>query len=88
MLSELPPHAFVQRPHGDTVDFVYADPLVCMCLYVGSQEAYNRYRAYAQQKQLADEQQMTAQLYNNPSWNWGAWGPWGPGYRFGPGPGW
>jgi hypothetical protein len=88
MLSQLPPHKFVQRPHGDSVEFVYADPLVCDCLYVGSQEAYDRYRAYAQQKKLADEQQMTAQLYNNPGWNWGAWGPWGSGYGFGPGPGW
>jgi hypothetical protein len=90
MLNHLPPHRFVQRTHGDTVHYVYADPLVCDCLYVGSQQAYSKYKQYLQQKQLADEQETTAQLYSDPAWNWGAWGPWGPGYGFmyGPGIGW
>ncbi len=88
MLAELPPHKFVQRAHGDTVDFVYADPLVCGCLYVGSTQAYGRYQQYMQAKALANQQELTAQMYSNPAWNWGAWGPWGPSYAFGPGPGW
>ena len=29
MLKRLPPNHFVQRTHGDTVHYVYADPLVC-----------------------------------------------------------
>ena len=90
MLNQLPPHRFIQRTHGDTVHYVYADPLVCDCLYVGSQQAYSKYRQYLEQKQLADERETTAQLYSNPAWNWAAWGPWGPGYGFmyGPGMGW
>ena len=84
MLSRLPPDKFVQRPHGDTVTYVYADPLVCDCLYVGDQQAYGRYQQYVQQKQIANERQLTAQLYSDPSWDWGGWGP---GYGFGPGPG-
>jgi hypothetical protein len=88
MLRTLPPHQFLMRAHGDTVSYVYSDPLVCGCLYVGSQEAYNHYRLLMQQQKLADEQQMTAQMYNNAAWDWGAWGPWGPGFAFGPGPGW
>lgn len=87
MLNRLPPHRFVQRTHGDTVHYVYADPLVCDCLYVGSQQAYNKYQQYLQQKSLADEQETTAQMYSDPMWNWGAWGPWGMGYGFGYGPG-
>jgi|ERR1700722_9443051 hypothetical protein len=86
MLNSLPPHQFLQRPHGNDVSFVYADPLVCDCLYVGSQDAYNRYKLYLQQKKLADEQRWTAQMYSDSTWNWGYWGPWYPG--FGPGPGW
>jgi hypothetical protein len=90
MLSRLPPHHFVRRAHGDTVSYVYADPLVCDCLYVGSQQAYDQYRLHVQQQHIADEQEMTAQMYSDPSWNWGAWGPWGAGYGFdgGFGPGW
>ena len=87
MLQRLPPHRFVQRVRGDDVSYVYADPLVCGCLYVGSQQAYGRFRAAQQARQLADEQQMTAETYQDAAWNWGAWGPgFGPG--FGPGLGW
>jgi len=86
MLSSLPSHHFVQRVHTDSVSYVYADPLVCGCLYVGSQLAYNQYKLSMQQQHLADEQAMTAQMYANPAWNWGAWGPYEPGY--GPGLGW
>jgi hypothetical protein len=90
MLNRLPPNKFVERAHGDTVHYVYADPLVCGCLYVGSQQAYNQYKRDRQQKQLADEQQMTAQSYDDAAWNWNSWGPWGPEYGFvyGPGIGW
>jgi hypothetical protein len=87
MLARLPPHIFVQRVNGDQIHYVYADPLVCGCLYVGSQQAYNQYKRDQQQKQLADEQQMNADTYNDAAWNWGAWGPWGPEYGFAYGPG-
>jgi hypothetical protein len=87
MLARLPAHKFVQRVNGDQVHYVYADPLVCGCLYVGSQQAYNQYKRDQQQKRLADEQQMNADAYNDAAWNWGAWGPWGPEYGFAYGPG-
>jgi hypothetical protein len=93
MLHRLPAHQFVQRINGNTVHYVYADPLVCGCLYVGTQQAYNQYKLHQQQQHLADEQQMTAQTYADPAWNWGAWGPWGPGagpygFVYGPVIGW
>jgi hypothetical protein len=83
MLNRLPPHKFVQRVSGDTVHYVYADPLVCGCLYVGTQQAYNQFKLHEQQQNLADEQAMTAQSYADPAWSWGAWGPWGPGLPYG-----
>jgi len=88
MLHQLPADRFVERVHGADVHYVYADPLVCNCLYVGSQQAYDQYKRHMQQQHLADEQEMTAQMYNDPAWNWGDWGPWGPGYEWGPGRGW
>jgi hypothetical protein len=91
MLHRLPPHQFIQRVNGDVVHYVYADPLVCGCLYVGTQQAYNQFKANQLQKNLADEQLMTAQSYSDAAWNWGAWGPWvAPGYGFvyGPAMGW
>src|ERR1700734_3764968 len=93
MLNRLPPHTFVQRVNGDVIHYVYADPLVCGCLYVGTQQAYNAYKLHQQQQNLADEQSMTAQTYADPAWSWGAWGPWGApvgpyGFVYGPAVGW
>jgi hypothetical protein len=83
MLNRLPPHQFVQRANGDVVHYVYADPLVCGCLYVGTQAAYNQYKLHQLQQHLADEQLMTAQSYSDATWNWNVWGPWGPGVPYG-----
>jgi len=88
MLHQLPAEHFVERVHGADVHYVYADPLVCNCLYVGSQQAYDQYKLHMEQQRLANEQELTAEMYSDPSWNWGAWGPWGPGYAWGPGRGW
>ena len=84
MLTRLPANQFVMRQNGDTIHFVYADPLVCGCLYVGTQQAYDQYKANQLQQHLADEQSMAAQTYSDAAWNWNSWGPWGP---MGPGPG-
>jgi hypothetical protein len=43
-LDLLPPHQVLQRVRGETIRYVYADPNVCDCLYVGSQQAYDLYQ--------------------------------------------
>ncbi len=83
MLNRLPPHKFVSEIDGDDVHYVLADPLVCGCLYVGTQDAYNQYRRDQQQRHLADQQVLAAQMYRDNAWNWSAWGPWGSSYRWG-----
>ncbi len=88
MLHRLPANQFVQRARGDMVNYVYADPVVCNCLYVGSQQAYGRYRQAMQQQRVANEQELTAQMYSDSAWNWGGWGPWGTDFGYGPGYGW
>jgi hypothetical protein len=80
-LKTLPPHKFVMRTKGDNVMYFYADPLVCNCLYTGDQKAFDAYKQEVFQKRIADEQQLTAQMYAEPPGWWGGWdwGPWGPG---------
>ena len=75
-LRNLPPNKVVQRIRGGSVRYVYADPLVCACLYVGDPVAFGSYQQVVLQRRLADEQALTAQL------NQGAWdeGPWGGGF--------
>ncbi len=71
-LASLPPHKFVHQVRNNVVIFTYADPTICDCLYVGNQAAYDRYRQEVFAKNIANEQQMTAQMNNM---NWDGWGP-------------
>ena len=89
MLARLPQHRFVMRQNGDTTHYVYADSLVCDCLYVGTQQAFNQYKANQLQQQLIDQRQLIALTYADAAWSWDAWGPWGAvapefGFVYGP----
>ena len=75
-LASLPPHKFIHQVRNGKVVFVYADPTICDCLYIGDQAAYDRYRANVFAKNLANEQAMTAQI------NEMNWAPWGPGWWY------
>jgi hypothetical protein len=44
VLKSLPPHQFVARTANGATRYLYADPTVCGCVYVGGQAAYDRYR--------------------------------------------
>jgi hypothetical protein len=70
-LAAMLPHKFSQQTRNGRVLFVYADPTICDCLYISDQAAYDRYRANVFAKNLANEQQFTAQINEM---NWGAWG--------------
>ncbi len=72
-LHALPANHVVQRTRGSDVRYLYADPLVCGCLYVGNQAAYDRYRQEIFQQHLANQQEMTAQM-DQSSWDEGPWG--------------
>ena len=72
-LHGLPANKVVQSTRGGTLHYVYADPLVCGCLYVGDQAAYGRYQQEVFQRRLADQQEMTAQM-NQMGWDDGPWG--------------
>src|SRR3954447_19460271 len=73
-MRKLPPNKFAQQTSGGQVVYVYADPIVCQCVYFGNQAAYAQYRAMVFQQNLADEQQMTATMAQN-AFDFGPWGP-------------
>lgn len=84
-LKSLPPDKFVTRAKGDHVEYLYADPLVCNCLYTGDQKAFGTYKREVFERHLANEQQMTAEMYREPpswwhAWSWGPWGWRGPAW--------
>ena len=58
MLKRLPPNKFLMRSKGNTVSYVYADPVNCNCLYVGTQKAYGSYQATKKQERIADRKSV------------------------------
>jgi hypothetical protein len=43
-LRALPAHRFVTNGAGDAMRYLYAEPQHCVCIFVGTQQAYDRYR--------------------------------------------
>jgi hypothetical protein len=43
-LRALPAHRFVTDGAGDALRYLYAEPQHCVCIFVGTQQAYGRYR--------------------------------------------
>ena len=76
---QLPPARQVlpQTRDGKTV-YVYRDPRVCHCLYVGGEPEYQQYQKLRLQKDIADEESAAALNWGRGGWGgWGGWGPWG-----------
>jgi hypothetical protein len=72
-MKRLPPNRFVTKVVNGNPVYLYADPLVCNCLYIGNQQNWAAYRQMVFAKQIADENQMTA-IMNQEAWDWGPWG--------------
>ena len=72
-MKRLPPNRFVTKVVNGNPVYLYADPLVCNCLYIGSQQNWAAYRQMVFARQIADENQMTAAM-NQEAWDWGPWG--------------
>lgn len=74
-LQKLPPNKFtVQNQNGQPV-YIYADPTVCGCLYVGTQDNFAAYQQMAFQQRMVNEQQMTAMMNEQAAFDFGPWGP-------------
>ncbi len=56
--------------------FVYADADYCQCAYVGDRQAYERYQRMLIRQRRAAEEEMAAQMSDDPAMPWGPWSPW------------
>ena len=68
-LQTLPARQVLSQTHDGKPSYVYRDPSVCHCLYVGGEPEYQQYQRLRLQKDIADEEASAAL-------NRGAWGPW------------
>jgi len=72
-MRSLPPNKFVTRVVNGSPVYQYADPLVCKCVYFGTEQNWDAYRQEMFAQRIADENQMTA-IMNQEAWDWGPWG--------------
>jgi hypothetical protein len=72
-MKMLPANKFVTKVVNGNLVYLYADPLVCGCVYFGTQQNWDAYRQEVLAKQLADQAQMTA-IMNQEAWDMGPWG--------------
>jgi hypothetical protein len=75
-LQTLTPRKVVQTVRDGQLQYVYADPQTCKCLYVGDEQRYQKFQELSLQKKIADEQLSAARASWDASMNWwgGAWG--------------
>ena len=55
-LRTLKPRKVVQDRRDDEMRYVYADPDVCTCFYVGDEQQYQKYQTLKVQKEIAERQ--------------------------------
>jgi hypothetical protein len=48
-LHALPAHRFVTKGEGAALRYFYAEPQHCVCIFIGNQQAYDRYRQILRQ---------------------------------------
>jgi hypothetical protein len=74
-LKSLPKDKITAVRRNGVVYYTFPDPK-SNTLYVGTEQQYQQYQKLRYQKQMADEQLNTAEMYNEAPW--GVWG-WGGG---------
>ena len=65
-LRTFPTRKMIVRRQGAASYYIYAEPDVCNCLYMGTEPQYQEYQRLLLNRELADERL---------DMNWGLWGP-------------
>src|SRR5215831_9590922 len=73
-LEATPPYRLVSRTKDGTVQYTYADPDDCRCVYVGGSKEYAEYQRLATERRLDDERRRAAE----DAWDRNSWGPQSP----------
>lgn len=66
-LGSLPPGRVTVQTNNGQTSYVYADPEVCKCLYVGTEAEYREYERLRSEKDAADQRAIDTR---------GDWTPW------------
>lgn len=83
-LKSMPVHRLSMQNRKGKIVWVYADPTICNCVYLGDEQAYDAYVRLLSQKNLAEERRVDAEMTKYSTvpypFPWDAWGPETPYY--------
>jgi hypothetical protein len=77
MLHTLPAKTLTRVDRSDNTYYIYADPDLCSCLYVGRQAEYDSFKHIGMDGRFSDEQMMANEMAEDRKVGWGPMGPWG-----------
>jgi hypothetical protein len=77
MLYTLPADTITSLPQGQTVWYVYADPKVCSCLYVGRPQEYQYLQRLGLEAGISNQRLAAHELQEDYQSGWGPQGAWG-----------
>jgi hypothetical protein len=82
----MPSHELLLQEQGGAQTYVYADPDVCHCLWVGDARNLQALQQLAFQQQLAEEYARATEAWYGPWYYYYPWGAWGvaPGHAHHP----
>ena len=73
MVKQLTAFVVTQVPAGASEKYVYWDPKVCRCMYVGDQQAWARFQDDKTEFSFASRQVKATPYMDKAPWSWGPW---------------
>ena len=71
-LAAMAPYRLVSHTSDGGVQYTYADPRSCKCVYVGGSKEYSECQRLTTERQIAQERIWAEEN----AMNWGLWSPW------------
>ncbi|MFZ2169782.1 MAG: hypothetical protein WAW61_09115 [Methylococcaceae bacterium] len=69
-LKTLTQHKLAAHQKDGAVYYIYADATTCQCFYWGQDDSYQSFMQLQQQQDIANEEQMTAEMNEEEFLNW------------------
>lgn len=77
MLHTLPPRSITRIVRPDNTYYIYADPDLCACLYVGREAEYDHFSRLGVEREISDQQLRANEVQQGYAAGWSPAGPWG-----------
>ena len=77
MLTSLPPETVTRIARPDNTYYIYPDPVVCNCLYVGLEPQFDQLQQLTADLATSNRAMISHEIAENQQAGWAPSGPWG-----------